>query len=116
MNPQQIGVGGRHGIGEVVRDGDSVAQKKLVDQPKFLGWKNVRAQVQVVAGMINDLERQHVGYASLQLVFAFENEIGQRKQRASVFRFVVAACMCNDAGFSARRVVVGEAAGAVQRA
>jgi hypothetical protein len=46
-------------LGDILSCGKVVAQEQLVDQSEFLRRKNVRAKIQVVARMVDDLERQH---------------------------------------------------------
>ena len=59
MHAQEIGVGGRFGkekIGFVCYFG---ADQLFGDEAEFLRGKDVRAEVQVIAGMVDNLERKH---------------------------------------------------------
>src|SRR5579862_3668120 len=49
--------GGR--LDEVFGSGDFFAQQELLDHSEFLRGKNVGAKIEIVAGMVNDFERQH---------------------------------------------------------
>ena len=44
---------------EIARLRDSLGEQRVVDQSEFLRGENVRAEVQIVLRVINDLERQH---------------------------------------------------------
>src|SRR5215831_13941952 len=52
---------------------------------------------------------------SMRLIFAFEDEIGQSKQRAGVVRIAVAARVTVDTSLGPARVVMGQAAGTIER-
>jgi hypothetical protein len=49
------------GIGaqKILLGRDAFAEKHFVDEPEFLRGKNVRAEIQIIAFMVNQSERQH---------------------------------------------------------
>jgi len=59
VNAQHILIGRRSGHEEIIRRGDALRQKSFTHQAVLLRRKNVRAQIQIVALMINQFEWQH---------------------------------------------------------
>lgn len=59
MNAQNIRIGCRSGKEKIIGRGKAVRQELVVDHAIFLRRKNVRAQVEIVAVVIDKFERQH---------------------------------------------------------
>src|SRR5208337_776454 len=147
-----IRVGGGFRAKEIIGEGDAVFHQLIGDQAVFLRGKDVRAQVEIVEFVVDELEGQHErllwrsslflvfcekpiphplrgigmtknvytlprwGRAMLdpytESVFAFEDEIGKREQRACIFGVAMAV----EASFGTARVNEGQAARTVQSA
>ncbi len=56
------------GLQEVLLRGDAILQEPFINESVLLRRKNMRAEVQIVAVVVNELERQHA--ASLSLNFS----------------------------------------------
>jgi len=59
VNAKEILVRGAVWPDNIFLRGNLFAEQKFVKQREFLRGKNMRAKIQIVAGMINELERQH---------------------------------------------------------
>jgi hypothetical protein len=68
MDTQNVIVARRHGLQEVLLRGYSLLQEPFVNETVFLRRKNMRTQIQVVAFVVNELERQHAVSLSLRIL------------------------------------------------
>src|ERR1041384_2241584 len=59
VDSQQVFVGSGQRLEDVIGRGDSFAQEKFIEQAKFLRWKNVRTEIEIVARVVDEFEWQH---------------------------------------------------------
>ena len=59
MDAENILVGGTIGLHEVGGQGNFLLQQEFVKKAEFLRGKNVCAEIQIITGMIDELEGKH---------------------------------------------------------
>jgi hypothetical protein len=59
VDAEEVLVGCANGLDDVIRGSDFFAEEELVKQAEFLRGENVGAEIEIVAEMIDELEREH---------------------------------------------------------
>jgi hypothetical protein len=59
VNEEHVFFGGGLGLQEIGSLGEMLKAEAVANKQKFLGGENVVPQVQIVTGMVDELEREH---------------------------------------------------------